>query len=276
MLDGDRQQTCQEPQETSEHPIEGPFSRTLRPVIGPILEVRFGSRAVGRGLPAYGWCEAKCAAISGPRSNRNPLDLVKRDLIASAIIELRRAGAFVCRHNLRVLEHSASFEIGRDPRSSESMAANSDPRAEIRSTTLNHAPGVDTIYRFVGQHVGAAGGGAEEGTLAVVTNAGGLDVGIEVGLKVVMRGHLVALAAFLHGRGSSSRSRRPRSCAPLSTGRLPPPSSRRRKCGGGASCSPRPKGHGLTIALNRKDGSASRWHQRKARRTLHKREVVRM
>ena len=27
------------------------------------------------------------AAISGPRSNRDPLDLVKRDLIACAIIE---------------------------------------------------------------------------------------------------------------------------------------------------------------------------------------------
>ncbi len=50
---------------------------------GPIGKVGKGSRPVGRGLPAYGWREAKCAAISGPRSNRNPLDLVKRDLIAS-------------------------------------------------------------------------------------------------------------------------------------------------------------------------------------------------
>jgi hypothetical protein len=35
---------------------------------------------------------------------------------------------------------------------------------------------------------------------------------------------------------SGMRWRRPRSCAPLSTGRLPPPSSRRRKCGARASC----------------------------------------
>src|SRR5271165_2661793 len=86
----------------------------------------FGSRAVGRGLPAYGWREAKCAAISGPRSNRNPLDLVKRDLIASAIIELRRAGAFVRRHGLRILQGAAGFEIGRDAGRAESVAADPD------------------------------------------------------------------------------------------------------------------------------------------------------
>ena len=46
-------------------------------VHGADLEGRKGSRAVGRGLPAYGWREAKCAAISGSRSNRNALDLVQ-------------------------------------------------------------------------------------------------------------------------------------------------------------------------------------------------------
>ena len=78
---------------------------------------RLGSRAVGRGLPAYGWREAKCAAISGPRSNRNPLDLIERDFVAGAIIELGRARAFVRRHSLRVFERAAGFEIGRDARS---------------------------------------------------------------------------------------------------------------------------------------------------------------
>src|ERR1700722_4193681 len=41
----------------------------------------------------------------------------------------------------------------------------------------------------------------------------------------------------VRGRGSSYRWRRPRSCAPLSTGRLLPLSSRRRKCAARASCS---------------------------------------
>jgi hypothetical protein len=36
------------------------------------------------------------------RSNRNSLDLIERDFIAGAIIQLRRARAFVRRHELRV------------------------------------------------------------------------------------------------------------------------------------------------------------------------------
>ncbi len=38
---------------------------------------------------------------------------------------------------------------------------------------------------------------AEEGALAFLANAGGLDVSIEVGFEIVVRRHLMALAAFL-------------------------------------------------------------------------------
>ena len=62
--------------------------------------------------PATSLMEGLCASgparrsISGPRSNRDPLDLVKRDLIASPIIEFGRARAFVRRHGLRVLQRA--------------------------------------------------------------------------------------------------------------------------------------------------------------------------
>ena len=54
------------------------------------------------------------------------------------------------------------------------MAADPHPRAEISRPALDHAPGVNAVHRFIGQHVGAAGGGAEEGAFAIVADAGGL------------------------------------------------------------------------------------------------------
>jgi hypothetical protein len=40
------------------------------------------------------------------------------------------------------------------------------------------------MHRLVGQHARAAGGGAEEGGLAGVADAGSLNVGIEIGFQV--------------------------------------------------------------------------------------------
>ena len=45
------------------------------------------------------------------------------------------------------------------------------------------------------------------------------------------------LDAGARAGGRADAGDRPRSCAPRSTGRLPPPSSRRRKCGARAPCS---------------------------------------
>jgi hypothetical protein len=51
--------------------------------------------------------------------------------------------------------------------------------------------------RFVRQQACAAKGGAEEGRFPVLADAGRSDVGVEIGFEVMMRRHLVALAAFL-------------------------------------------------------------------------------
>ena len=71
--------------------------------------------------------------------NRDPLNLIERDLIAGAIVELGGARAFVRGHGLRVLERPAGLEIGRDARSAKSVTADFDAHAEIRGTALNHA-----------------------------------------------------------------------------------------------------------------------------------------
>jgi hypothetical protein len=102
---------------------------------------------------------------SAALSNRNPLHLVERDLVAGAIVELGGARTFVRGHRLGVLQSAAGFTIGGDARGAEGMAADPGARAELGGATLDHAPGVDPVHRFVRQRAGAAGGGAEEGAL---------------------------------------------------------------------------------------------------------------
>jgi hypothetical protein len=54
--------------------------------------------------------------------------------------------------------------------------------------------------QFIGLSVslpGAAGGGAEEASLAAVADTGRLYISVEIGFEIVMRRHLMALAAFL-------------------------------------------------------------------------------
>ena len=99
-------------------------------------------------------------------------------------------------HGLRVLERPAGFEIGRDPGRAEGMAADPDPRPEIGGAALDHSPGVDAVHRLFGQRADAAGGGAEQESLAFVADAGGLNVSIKIGFEIVMRGHLGRLPPF--------------------------------------------------------------------------------
>src|SRR5208282_3174176 len=74
-----------------------------------------------------------------PKLDRNSLNFIERDLIASAVIELRRARAFVRSHGLRVLERPASLEISCNAGGAKGVTADFDAHAEIRGTALNHA-----------------------------------------------------------------------------------------------------------------------------------------
>jgi hypothetical protein len=55
--------------------------------------------------------------------NCNPLDLIKADLVAPAIVELRGPGRGVVRHRGSHLQRAAVLEIGRDPGRPEIVVA---------------------------------------------------------------------------------------------------------------------------------------------------------
>ena len=100
-------------------------------------------------------------------------------------------------HCLRVFERAAGFEIGRDAGRAEHMAAELDLEARFGRAPADHLIGIDTMHRVFRQPAGLAGGRAEEGGLAGVADAGGGEIFIEELFELVMRRHIVALAAFL-------------------------------------------------------------------------------
>jgi hypothetical protein len=123
----------------------------------------------------------------------DPFDFIAGNLIASAVVELCRARAFMGRHKLCVFERAVVFEICRDAGRPEGMSAYADVHAELSRAALDHSVSVDAVHGFVGQKARAARRRPEEGAFAGL-NAGGLDVGIEVG---VVRWHFMVLATFL-------------------------------------------------------------------------------
>ncbi len=128
---------------------------------------------------------------------RDSLNLIECDLVAGAIVELGRARAFVRSHGLGPFQGTTSIQVGRDAGRAEGMAAHLDERAEVGGAALDHAPSVHPVHRLLGQCAGAAGGGAEEGSLAGIADAGCIYISIKIGFQTVMRRHLVPLAAFL-------------------------------------------------------------------------------
>jgi hypothetical protein len=132
-------------------------------------------------------------------SNRDPLDLVECDLIAGTVVELGRTRAFVRRHRLGVLERAAPLKVSGDPRSAKSVAADPALHAELGGAALDHAPGVNAVHHGCGERASATGCGAEEGGLFFLPDAGRIDVGVQIGLQIVVRRHFVTLAAFLAG-----------------------------------------------------------------------------
>jgi hypothetical protein len=111
------------------------------------------------------------------RLDRDPLDFIERYGIRRAVVELRRARALMRRHGLGVLERPAGLEIGRDARRPEHMAPELDAEAALGGAPADHAIGVDAMHRRIAEAAGSAERGAEEGSLAVVTDAGRGNVG---------------------------------------------------------------------------------------------------
>ena len=131
------------------------------------------------------------------RSNRDPLDLIERDLVPGAIVELGGARAFVRRHCLRIFQRAALIEIGGDASCPEHMTAELDLETRFGRAPPDHLIGVDAVHRVLRQPAGLAGGRAEEGGLAGIADAGRVEIFVDELFELVMRRHFVALAAFL-------------------------------------------------------------------------------
>jgi hypothetical protein len=99
-----------------------------------LTAVSVGPRALAWGRMCQFRSTAAILLLSNRRStarvpiylNRNALDLIERDLIAGAVVELGGARAFMRGHSLGVFERAAGLEIGGDAGRAEHMAAELD------------------------------------------------------------------------------------------------------------------------------------------------------
>jgi len=128
--------------------------------------------------------------------NQDPLDFVKRDLIAGAVVELGSPPRFVGRDRLGIFDRASVLQVGCDPRGSKSVAANSLRKACLPSPSLHHAKGVAPRHATRG-NVPVPIDRAEEGRLLVFCDASGLDIAIQIRLGVVAGRDDVLFAAFL-------------------------------------------------------------------------------
>jgi hypothetical protein len=67
-------------------------------------------------------------------SDHNSLDLIEAELIAPAIVELRRARRGMVRHRRGLFQRPAVLEIGRDPRRPETVVAEPGRKEASRRT----------------------------------------------------------------------------------------------------------------------------------------------
>src|SRR6266446_1536838 len=98
-------------------------------------------------------------------SNRDPLDLIERDCIAHAVVELGGARACVSGHGLCLFERAASIAVSSDAGRAEHVAAELHLEAGLGRAPANHLIGIDAMHRPVRQHAGSASRRAEEGGL---------------------------------------------------------------------------------------------------------------
>lgn len=97
---------------------------------------------------------------------------------------------------LRVLDRPTVFQIRRNASSAEGVAARRGGESGFECPTLDHPEDVRARHR-VRRDLAVLIDAPEERALRFVRDAGRLQIRIEVCLRIVVRGYLVALAAFL-------------------------------------------------------------------------------
>src|SRR5689334_14969408 len=100
-------------------------------------------------------------------SDRNSLNLIQRDHVGRAIIELGGARALVRSHSLGVLERSAGVEVGGNARRTKGVTADLYRHVSISHSAADHAPDIDTVHGKAGECARLAKRRPEEGSAAL-------------------------------------------------------------------------------------------------------------
>ena len=137
---------------------------------------------------------SQAARWQGRGLNPDPLDLIERDFIRRAVVELRRARAFMRGDGLRALDCAAIKEIRRDARRPEGMAVRRRAQLRVTAAPLNHPEHIDPAHPASAE--AALFRHPPPQRLAfLVYDARRVNIRIEIFPRFVVRRHLVMLAA---------------------------------------------------------------------------------
>ena len=103
--------------------------------------------------------------------NRNFFDLVERDAVAGAVVELGRSRAFVGGDLLGLFECPAVFEVGGDASSSECVITNRCRKSGSFHPAFDHRQDVGSVERSI-RDVATSIEGSEEGRAGQVIALG--------------------------------------------------------------------------------------------------------
>lgn len=131
------------------------------------------------------------------RSYPDPFYFVEAEFLAPSVVQLCRARTGMIRHLRRLLQRSTVFQIRRDSGRPKAVIAELGRDAGCRRSAAYHRVGVPLGQGSARQQAGPAPDRRKQRSFGVPSEARAIDVGGEVGLKIVVARHGVRLAAFL-------------------------------------------------------------------------------
>lgn len=96
-----------------------------------------------------------------------------------------------------MLDHAAVSHVSCDACCSKGVTAKSGGESGHLRLALDHLPDFHTVHLVLGEAGNSARSGAEEGSLAVFSDAGSIQMSVEILFRQVVDRHLVKLAALL-------------------------------------------------------------------------------
>ena len=113
------------------------------------------------------------------------------------VIELGGPGAGVICHGRSVFKRSAIFQIGRNSRGPKTVVSQLGRNPGSSSAPADHRIGIGLGQGGARELAGAPAYGAEQRPLGIIGQVSALYIGMQIGLKIVVAGHFMLLAALL-------------------------------------------------------------------------------